>query len=92
MLTKPRRIRILPDSELGRVLDEVGETPVLLEKNGRVYRLTEEEADLWDTYDAEKAKETLQRVAGSWADVDIDALILSIYRGRQDGSRPAERP
>src|SRR5947199_7305191 len=30
--------------------------------------------------------------AGSWADVDTDALIERIYRAREEGTRPADRP
>jgi hypothetical protein len=30
--------------------------------------------------------------AGSWADIDTDALIETIYRAREDGTRPADRP
>jgi hypothetical protein len=93
MLTEPNRIRIKPESELARFLDEVGETPVLLEKNGKLYRLTEEkEEDIWTGYDAEKAKAALKRVAGSWADIDVDKLIAEIYRAREEGSRPITRP
>jgi hypothetical protein len=93
MLTEPHRIRIEPDSELARFLDEVGETPVLLEKNGKLYRLAEEpETDLWANYDPEKARAALKRVAGSWADIDVHKLIADLYRAREEGSRPSTRP
>jgi hypothetical protein len=87
------RIHIEQDSEIARFLDEVGEMPVLLEKNGKFYRLTEEtKEDIWAGYDAEEAKAALKRVAGSWADVDVDKLIAEIYRAREEGSRPITRP
>jgi hypothetical protein len=97
MLTEPHRVRIDPDSELARLLDEVGEMPVLLEKNGKLYRLTEETTEektdnLWAHYDPEKARAALRRVAGSWADIDVDILIADLYRAREEGSRPSTRP
>ena len=93
MLTKPNRIRVTPDSELARFLDELEETPVLLEKNGKLYRITEEPGeDIWAGYDPEKARAALEKVAGSWADIDKDKLIAEIYRARDEGSRPITRP
>ena len=93
MLLEPNRVRIEPDSEVARFLDGVGEMPVLLEKNGKIYRLTEEKKEaLWAGYDPEKARAALKRVAGSWADIDADKLITDIYRAREEGSRPSTRP
>ena len=54
MVTGTERIRISPDSELGRFLDAGGETPVLLERDGKLYRLVEEpDEGLWAGYDPE---------------------------------------
>jgi hypothetical protein len=33
-----------------------------------------------------------RRAAGSWADIDTDELVDTIYRGREEGTRPASRP
>jgi hypothetical protein len=93
MHSEPKRINVHPDSELARLLDEAAAAPVLLEKDGVVYRLTtDESADLWADYDPTKVEETLNAVAGSWSDVDADALIATLYRAREEGSRPADRP
>ena len=42
MLVEPQRIHVTPDSEVARLLDAVGELPVLLETNGKLYRLAAE--------------------------------------------------
>ena len=89
MLMKPNRIQVPPDGELARILSEVGETSVLLEKDGKLYRLSKE--DVWAGYDPEKARAILKRTAGSWADVDADEVIADIHRARKAGSRPDTR-
>lgn len=86
-------IRITPDSELARFLDAGGETPVLLEKNGKLYRLIEEPAeDDRGRYDPEKVKSAIRSTTGSWSDIDPDKFIADLYRAREEGSRPATRP
>jgi hypothetical protein len=36
--------------------------------------------------------EAFRNAAGSWSDIDTDALIDRIYRAREEGTRPADRP
>ena len=38
------------------------------------------------------ARAALDRVTGSWADIDVDKLIAGLYRARDEGSRPVDRP
>jgi hypothetical protein len=93
MESKATRIRVASDSELGRFLDRVGEMPVLLEKNGKLYRLVEETGEQTKAgYDANKVKEAIRKTAGSWADIDADQFLADLYRAREEGSRPADRP
>ncbi len=42
-------------------------------------------------YDANKVKAAILKSAGSWSDVDTDALITMLYRAREEGSRPITR-
>ena len=87
MLIEPRRIPIAPNSELARFLDEGGETPVLLEKNGKLYRLTEEpEADIWAGYDPKRAQAALRKSAGALRDVDREELLADIHSAREQDS------
>jgi hypothetical protein len=52
----------------------------------------EETRALWANYDPAAALAAFRQAAGSWSDVDADELINNIYRWRQEGSRPANRP
>ena len=93
MVTEREPIQIAPDSELARFLDAGGETPVLLEKNGKFYRLVEEPAYQDGVlYDTEKVKTAIHNTTGSWSDVDPDQFIADLYKAREAGSRPATRP
>jgi hypothetical protein len=91
MLIEPHRVRIDPDSELAHLLDQIGEMPILLEKNGTVYRLTKEE-DNWQGYDAESVKSAIRKATGTWAHVDADKFMAAIYHAREAGTRAATRP
>lgn len=93
MVTERDPIQIAPESELARFLDAGGETPVLLEKNGKLYRLVEEPAyQDGALYDAEQVKAAIHNTAGSWSDVDPDQFIADLYQAREEGSRPPTRP
>lgn len=48
--------------------------------------------DIWAGYDPGKVKKALAKAAGTWADLDTDALIADLYRAREEGSRPDSRP
>jgi hypothetical protein len=96
MANEPRKvIKVTAHSELARLLTEAGDLPLLLEKNGAVYRLEPVERsreDIFAGYDPEKVKKAIAETAGSWKDLDTEQLIADIYRARKEGSRPATRP
>jgi hypothetical protein len=48
--------------------------------------------DLLRNYDPQKVEVALRKTAGSWADMDTDKLIADIYRWRDEGLRPIDRP
>jgi hypothetical protein len=48
--------------------------------------------DIWAGYDPNAVEEAIRETAGSWSDVDPDALVAAIYRAREEGSRPPSRP
>ncbi len=90
-----KKIKVAADSELARLLTEAGDLPLLLEKNGAVYRLEPLERsceDIFAGYDPEKVKKAIAATAGSWKDLDTEKLIAAIYWARKEGSRPATRP
>lgn len=43
-------------------------------------------------YDPNPVAEAIRETAGSWADVDVDAVIAAIYRARLEETRPPSRP
>ncbi len=91
MVREANIIHVEPDSELGRLLDQVDGTPLLLEKDGVHYILSREDEARPAMSDAEYQR-ILDETIGSWSDVDAEALIDYIYRGREEGTRPADRP
>jgi len=78
----PRNIRIKKE-DLEAIIRPARAKEVTMER---------EREDIWADYDPEKVEEALAETAGSWADVDADALIADIYRAREEGSRPPIRP
>ncbi|MGB8645134.1 MAG: hypothetical protein WCF84_07845 [Anaerolineae bacterium] len=93
MLTEPKRVKVNPNSEIARLLEEAREHPLVLESNGEIYRIYHEEPEnIWANYDPDKVKRTLAETAGSWADLDTDRMIQELYRAREQGSRPETRP
>ena len=55
-------------------------------------RRAEHPPEKLDDYDPEHARRVLTETAGAWDDVDADALIEMLYRAREEGSRPPNRP
>lgn len=87
-----RTIQVPPDSDLARLLDEAQGTPLRLEKDGVTYRLSREDDDIWANYDPEAVHEALRTAAGTLTPEDGEELKVYIYRAREEGSRPADRP
>lgn len=105
LTTTPKMIHVEPGSELDRLLQEAAETTVEFEQRGVRYRITRvsepggrpslhsaDEHDIWAGYDPEKARAGMHAAAGSWRDIDTDTLKADLYRARDEGSRPLERP
>lgn len=90
MNTQPHKVKA--GSPLAQLIDEASLTPVLLEKDGILYRLAPEEDDIRAGYDPEKVKKALAETAGLFADLDTEKLIADIYAARAQGSRVAQRP
>ena len=80
----PRRIRIRRE-DLQTVIRPVERRETTTEK-------AKEARDIWAGYDPEAVKEAIAKTAGSWADLDTEAIVADIYRAREQGSRPGSRP
>ena len=55
-------------------------------------RREKESEDMFDGYDLELVREAIAATTGSWADLDIEAIVEEVYRAREEGSRPISRP
>ncbi len=87
-------VKVTSESDPHALLDEAKEAPVLLEREGVIYRLgREDEQDSIDYEpDPERVRRMLDATVGSWADLDIDEVIRGVYEAREAGSRPPDRP
>ena len=90
MVAKRRPIEVSPDSELARLLDDPAGLPLELIKDGVRYELVRKKE--FENYDPESARKTVRESAEAWAEIDVDTLIEHLYRAREEGSRPIERP
>ncbi len=98
MVHESEIIHVDPGTDLDRLLEDVGSSAIVLERRGVRYRLQREslaiadENDIWANYDPERARAAIRKAAGAWSDLDTDAMKESIYRARDEGSRPPDRP
>jgi hypothetical protein len=85
-------ITVDPDSELGRALDAANGNPIVLVRDGVRFRVTRDPDDPWASYDPEKLRAGQKKVAGLLTPEEGDRNIETIYRGREEGTRPIDRP
>jgi hypothetical protein len=89
-----KRIRVPEGSDLAKLLTEAADRPILLERNGELFRLERiaKKPKLPSPEEVTRSREGILKAAGSWKDIDTDKLIANIYRAREEGSRPDTRP
>ena len=87
MAAETKVISVAPESELGRLLAEIGAVPVILDRDGNRYVLAREDAhDIWADYDPEKVRQALLQSAGALADIDRESLLSDIHAAREQNS------
>jgi hypothetical protein len=91
MVAKTTSIRVTTETSLSSLLDEAAKGPLLLERDGELFRLARED-DIAYEPDPERVLQILDKTVGGWADLDIDKIIGDIYEARRAGSRPPNRP
>ena len=84
-----RRVVIDTGEDEYAVSVEEARPPLRLSHRARASE--DEKRALWAGYDPERARAALAKAAGSWSDIDTDELVDSIYRRREEGSRPPGR-
>lgn len=92
MTDSTRVIHVPNDSELAHLLDEADNGGLRLEKGGILYRLVREGTKEAHPYDPAAVREVVARLAGALSEDEADRLIENLYRARQEGSRPPDRP
>ena len=92
MMNASRTITVDPESELGRALEEPDEAPIILVRNGARFRVTRDPDDPWANYDPEKVRAGLRKFANLLTPEEADRIKEGIYRGREEGTRPIDRP
>lgn len=92
MTTTPPTITIDPESDLGRAIDEANGEPVVLVQRGRRFRVTRDPDDPWARYDPEKVRAGLRKFAGMLSPEEGERIKETIYRGREEGTRPLDQP
>ena len=89
----PMTVEVEPGSELDRLLENAAGNPLILVRNGVRFRLDRDvDEDVWADYDPEKALAGMRAAAGRWTGMDAEAFKEYIYRGREEGTRPDDRP
>jgi hypothetical protein len=92
MVSKPKAIKVTSDTDWPRLLDEAAASPVRVERNGVVFQLSREPDDARAGYDPERLRDGLRRFAGTLSPEEGERLKEQIYRSRDEGTRPIDRP
>ena len=94
MVAKPKTIPVTAETDLPRLLDEAAEGPVILERGGVRFRLSRDEVadDPWADYDPERVRAALREFAGIISPEEAERWKEAIYRAREEGTRPIDRP
>jgi hypothetical protein len=88
MAKEPLTIKVDPESELARVLDEVDTRSVVLDSKGMRY--TVEPEDVFTRYDPQRALAALRQCRGTLKGVDTKRLLTDLAEQREQDT--AHRP
>ncbi len=92
MSNEPLTITIDPDNELGRALDESTGSPVVLPRGSARFRVIRDPDDPWAHYDPDKVRAGPREFAGMLTPEEGERIKEAISRGREEGTRPLDRP
>ena len=102
MVAEPRTIVVDPESELGHAIDDADGAPILLQRGADRFRLVrvaadrnqdeEERETVWASYDPDRLLAALEQVQGVFTPEEGDRLKELVYRAREEGTRPIDRP
>ena len=85
-----KKVSVPAGSSLAKLLRDAAGRPLLLEKNGELYRLErlENEDTAPSPEDVTRSREGIRKAAGSWKDIDTAAFKAYITDRRRTANRP----
>jgi hypothetical protein len=86
-----KKIKVPEGSSLAKLLTDAAVSPILLEKNGELYRLErmETEGNTLSPADVSRSKDGILKAAGSWQGIDTEAFKAYIADRRHTANRPS---
>ena len=87
MVAEPKVIPVEPGSELAGIIDQAMERPIVLERNGRRFRLVRDDEDPFANYDPERALRGFAEAAGLLSGLDIEAFKAELRAQRRQDSK-----
>jgi hypothetical protein len=86
-----KKITVPEGSSLAKLLTDAAGHPILLEKNGGLYRLErmETKAPSASPSDIARSREGILTAAGSWKDIATEAFKAYIKARRRTANRPS---
>jgi hypothetical protein len=87
-----KTIHLTSGGELDRLFEAAKESPLILEKDGIRYRLSREDDEVWANYDPDTVLAAIRTAGGTLSREEGEKLKSDMYRAREEGSRPADRP
>ena len=91
MTAVAKTIRVTDETDLATLLDEAAVGPVILERDGVRFQLSLAEDRAIDR-DPMTVAESLRRFAGTITPEEAERWVEDIYRAREEGTRPIDRP
>jgi hypothetical protein len=87
----PKKITVPEDSTLAKLLADAALRPLLLEKNGELYRLERMENTEKTPTPAEvtRSRDGILKAAGSWKGINTEAFKAYIADRRRTANRPS---
>jgi hypothetical protein len=87
----PKKISVPEGSGLAKLLTDAATRPIVLEKNGELYRLERmgNEDIAPSPQDVARSREGIREAAGSWKNIDAAAFKVYIAKRRHTANRPS---
>lgn len=105
MVATTKVIEVEPGSELDKLLEQAHDAKLILVRNGERFHVTPEtterpdyiiarKTDIFADYDPKRIHEMLEELERKplLTPEEAEAMIEYIYRAREEGTRPADRP